>query len=272
LPFNFSAADPTNGGIIFGNIAFPTNSVSNLLAGLTYVNIHTALNPDGEIRAQLVPLSNSPPQIVCPTNGTVECGASATFTAQVFDQEGDALTVVWDVNGVPFETNSVPAQSPAAMVPVSLSSALPLGTNVLTITATDSASNSVTCSATITVVDTIPPVIASESAQPNVLWPPNHKFVPVMVRATVTDACGPTTWKIVSVSSNEADNGKGGGNTSPDWMITGAHTVKLRAERSGNGSGRIYSITIQAMDAAGNVSAEAVVHVTVPHDQGHGKK
>src|SRR4051812_44976195 len=53
LPFSFSAANPTNGGIIFGNIVFPTNSVSNLLAGLTYVNVHTALNPDGEIRAQL---------------------------------------------------------------------------------------------------------------------------------------------------------------------------------------------------------------------------
>lgn len=272
MPFNFSAANPTNGGIIFGNIAFPTNSISNLLAGLTYVNVHTALNPEGEIRAQLVPLSNSPPQLICPGDATVECATTVTYTAHVFDPEGDAVTVVWSVNGVALQTNSVAAQNPPTVLPVIFTGSLPLGTNVLTVTATDTATNTVSCSATITVVDTIPPVITSASASPNVLWPPNHKFVPIAVRATVTDACGPTTWKIVSVSSNEPGNGTGDGNTSPDWVITGAHTVKLRAERSGNDSGRVYSIAIQATDAAGNLSSESVVNVNVPHDRGHGKK
>jgi endo-1,4-beta-xylanase len=40
----------------------------------------------------------------------------------------------------------------------------------------------------------------------------------------------------------------------------------LRAERSGNSDGRVYSINYQAMDASGN-STSATVTVEVPHNQ-----
>ena len=42
VPYSFPAANPAIGGVIFGNILWPTNETSNLLAGVTYVNIHTA--------------------------------------------------------------------------------------------------------------------------------------------------------------------------------------------------------------------------------------
>jgi hypothetical protein len=42
---------------------------------------------------------------------------------------------------------------------------------------------------------------------------------------------------------------------------------KLRAERSGTGDGRIYTITYQATDACGN-SSVVELYVTVPHDKG----
>jgi hypothetical protein len=93
-------------------------------------------------------------------------------------------------------------------------------------------------------------------------------MVTVTVSAVVTDHCGQTSWKIIGVKSNEAVNGTGDGNTSPDWQILGSHTVSLRAERSGNGSGRIYTITIQASDASGNLSTAKSVTVTVPKSQG----
>jgi hypothetical protein len=73
------------------------------------------------------------------------------------------------------------------------------------------------------------------------------------------------------VSSNEPVNEKRDGNTAPDWGITGDLSVSLRAERTGRGSGRIYTITVDCTDASGNTATETVV-VIVPHDQKKGRK
>jgi hypothetical protein len=72
----------------------------------------------------------------------------------------------------------------------------------------------------------------------------------------------------VSISSNEPPSTPGSGNTSADWQVLDAHHVQLRAERSGTGTGRIYTNTITCTDTSGNSSSQDVV-VTVPHDQGH---
>jgi hypothetical protein len=117
---------------------------------------------------------------------------------------------------------------------------------------------------TITVLDTLAPVISGISATPNSLWPPNHKMRNVVINYTATDNCSAVT-TYLTVSSNEAINGNGDGNTTPDWEIIDNHLVKLRAERSGNGSGRIYTITIVATDDCGNTS-QSIVLVTVAHD------
>jgi hypothetical protein len=45
--------------------------------------------------------------------------------------------------------------------------------------------------------------------------------------------------------------------------------LKLRAERSAKGPGRIYTITVECVDTAGNKSMRDVT-VTVPHDHGKG--
>ena len=212
-------------------------------------------------------ITNSPPSVTCPTNTSAECGTLSILTAAVSDADGDALTVVWSVNGAALQTNAVAGSDSLAGTNVSLAAILPLGTNVVAVTATDSSTNSAACSTTVTVVDTTPPVIHSVTANPAVLWPPNHKMITVQVHADVTDTCGAATWKIISVTSNEAVDAKGSGHTSPDWQITGDHTVKLRAERSGKCSGRIYTITIKATDLSGNTSQKTVT-VTVPHSQG----
>jgi hypothetical protein len=108
-----------------------------------------------------------------------------------------------------------------------------------------------------------PPIITSASASPNTLWPPNHKMVPVTVSVSATDNSGAVpTCQIVSVSSSEPINGLGEGDTAPDWQITGPLTVNLRAERSGKGTGRTYTIIVACTDASGNTSTAAVtVHV-----------
>lgn len=113
--------------------------------------------------------------------------------------------------------------------------------------------------------DNVPPVISSLTATPAMIWPPNHKMVAVTITAEASDNVDPApSTRIISVSSNEPVNGTGDGDTAPDWEITGGLTLKVRAERAGGGSGRIYTITVQSTDAAGN-SSTGTVTVTVPH-------
>ena len=110
---------------------------------------------------------------------------------------------------------------------------------------------------------TNPPVVVPiATASPNVLFPPNHKLVPVTI--TVSNHDSFNSCRIVSVTSNEP-----GGKNSPDFIITGDLTLQLRAERSGKSkSGRIYTIEVACTDGAGNTTSTTVV-VTVPHNRNH---
>ena len=143
----------------------------------------------------------------------------------------------------------------------------PLGMTTVQWTTTDDSGHHGTDSQLVTIQDTTPPVISSVTATPNSLWPPNHKMVPVSVAVSVADVCDATpSCEITSVASNEPINGTGDGNTDPDWVITGSLTLQLRAERAGNGTGRIYTITVECSDGSGNNSTKDVT-VVVAHDQ-----
>jgi predicted extracellular nuclease len=118
-------------------------------------------------------------------------------------------------------------------------------------------------------LDQTPPTL-SVSVSPNVLWPPNHKYVTVNATVSVSDNVDPSpTVTLLSVTSNEPDDapGDGDGNTTGDILIVDDFTFRLRAERSGSGSGRVYTITYQATDAHGNTTSTSAT-VTVPHSRG----
>jgi hypothetical protein len=90
-------------------------------------------------------------------------------------------------------------------------------------------------------------------------------MVDVTVNYNTANNCGPATCTL-SVTSNEPVNGGGDGNTAPDWEVIDDHHVRLRAERSGNGTGRIYTITITCTDSMGG-TATATTTVRVPHNR-----
>jgi len=103
------------------------------------------------------------------------------------------------------------------------------------------------------------------------LWPPSHKLVPITATLTTTDVCNAApTLELVSITSNEPDNGLGDGDTTGD--IQGAvigtddRTFLLRSERSGPGGGRVYTVTYQASDASGNTTTKQAF-VSVPKNQ-----
>lgn len=142
-----------------------------------------------------------------------------------------------------------------------------IGQNSVILTATDEEGSPGACTAIVTVKDTTPPVIESSSATPNMLWPPNHKMTKITVGATATDNCTPSpVCAISNVSSDEPVNGLGDGDMAPDWLITGAMTLNLRAERSGKGDGRVYTITLTCADGRGN-SSNGTTSVAVPLNQ-----
>ncbi len=141
------------------------------------------------------------------------------------------------------------------------------GAYTVTWTYVDNNGNFVKQTQAVVVEDTIPPVIESIVATPDVLRPPNHKMVLVTLNVSASDNCDLAPFcQIISVSSNEPENGLGDGDMAPDWEITGNLTANLRAERSGKGSGRVYTITVRCTDYAGNSSEEQTT-VTVPHDK-----
>ena len=118
--------------------------------------------------------------------------------------------------------------------------------------------------------DTTPPTMTC-SVTPDILWPPNHKLVNVTATVTVADGeSGAAGFTLVSVTSNEPDNGLGDGDQPNDiqgFVLGTADTSGfLRGERSGKGNGRVYTLTYQGSDVAGN-STTCSTAVTVPHNR-----
>jgi predicted extracellular nuclease len=113
----------------------------------------------------------------------------------------------------------------------------------------------------------VPPQFDTLSATPNLLWPPNHKYVDVAVTAVVSDNFDPNpSVSLLGIRVNEPDNGKGDGNTTNDVVIVDDTTFKLRAERSGQGSGRTYTLTHEVTDSCGNSTIDSTV-LSVPKNQ-----
>ncbi len=200
------------------------------------------------------------PIILCSSNQTVACGTTAVVANIIKDLDGEPLQIEWLINGQSFKTNNYPGSTNAFAI--ALTNSFPLGTNIVTIRVNDGVST-VECNSSVVVTDTTAPDIKSIRATPAVIWPPNHKLVPVAFEVNAED-CGSVIWRIDRVESNESEAGPGSDNTSADWIIRDDHTAFVRAERSARGTGRVYTIWIRVTDDAGNSTATPV-QVIVPH-------
>lgn len=121
----------------------------------------------------------------------------------------------------------------------------------------------------LNVCDEIAPVFTTLSVTPDTLWSSNHKYVEVIATVEASDNFDPNpTITLVSVTSNEPDDGEDDGKTVDDIVIIDDYTFWLRAERSGIGTGRIYTITYMVTDACGNYTIQEV-YVTVPLSMGN---
>jgi trimeric autotransporter adhesin len=198
-------------------------------------------------------LVNAPPVAVCEdvtVSAGATCAASASIDGGSFDPEGGAVTCV---------------QSPPGPYGI--------GDTTVTLTCTDPHGATATCSATVTVVDDTPPNVVT-TGTPITLWPPNHAYHSFSLEdcvVAVSDNCDgaldvTTAATIVRIESDEAEKAPGSGNTCADAVITSATTSDLRAERVGNGDGRVYTVHFETTDGSGNIGSGTCT-VQVPRDR-----
>jgi hypothetical protein len=270
-----SAADPDNNVASFA--WFRGSRTGQLIGTRSTVEVEQPLTPANEppttyvfkvidefgqyaeAITKITVLDTTPPTVTAPPDKTAECKGVGTLveigTATASDM-CDAAPVVGH-------------NAPGGFL-------FPLGTTKVTWTATTSTArdplkNVATAEQQVTIVDTKPPSL-TVTLSPSVLWSPDHKLVPITAKITVTDECDPNpTVELISIVSNEADNGLGDGDTARDiqghTLNTDDRSFLLRSERSGNGSGRVYTVTYQATDASGHKSPLTSATVTVPKNQ-----
>jgi len=191
---------------------------------------------------------------------SVEAGSPAAVSAVLTDRITQAPiageTVTFTGPGATASAITDAAGSASATL------ALPLGSHAVTVTFAGDPSRLLegsTATATIAVVDTTPPAIASVTPSPSSLWPPTKAMRPVAITVAAADGVDPAVaCRVTSITSNEG--------TAADRTIAGPLSVALRADRNGSGSGRIYTITVGCRDASGNTST-ASTRVVVPHDR-----
>jgi predicted extracellular nuclease len=115
--------------------------------------------------------------------------------------------------------------------------------------------------------ESVPPD-AEVTVNRDTLWPPNHKYVRIKATVEAFDNLDPDpTVALLSVTSDEPDEGLDDEDLPVDIVIVDDYTFKLRAERWEEGDGRTYTITYQVTDSCGNTTVETAT-VTVPHDLG----
>ncbi len=253
-----ASSDPMGGELActwvgpFGTVTGPNPVVSLATGmhsvGLTVVN-DVGLSDSDHLLATV--RDTTPPTLELPTSLVVEAtsgaGAAVGYSVTAVDACGAASATCTPPSGAAFA----------------------LGLTPVFCQAVDQAGNSTTGQFSVSVLDTTPPVISTLSPSEVVLWPPSHAMRPVTIAASVADqvdqsvACG-----IAAVASNEPVEGLGDGDTSPDWVIDGALAVHLRAERSGQADGRVYTISVRCTDDAGN-SSLGTTTVTVPKSRDH---
>ncbi len=224
----------------------------------------TATSPNGTrtlvVGVDIAPVANAGADQAaeCPGPVTLD-GSGSTDANSTAGTNDDIATYAWFLGATRIAEGEVAHVN------------LPVGTHVITLRVTDKAGATDTDEVTVTIVDTKPPVVTLRMS-PERLWPPNHKMKSVEAIFDIRDCDPAPRVQLVSVTSNEQENGLGDGDTAPD--VAGAslgaddRSVQVRSERAGVGSGRVYTFVYRVTDASGNAT-DATATVTVPHDQGH---
>lgn len=240
----FTPSPNFNGGASF-RYQVCDNGTPSLCA---YATVNVTVNP-----------VNDAPTIDAIADQTVEIGGSVSFTATAADIDSPLSSLRFGLDGAPAGALIDPVTGAFTWTPAT---AQAHAIYTFKVTVSD---GFLTTPATvnINVTDTTGPAMSDLKLGTMLLWPANHQMVDVSVDYTDSDLGDAAPVCTLSVLSNEPVNGLGDGDMAPDWTIVDANHVRLRAERSGTGNGRVYTITATCADKWGNASQKSAT-VTVP--------
>lgn len=258
------------------------NGEANLaLAELSWFSVgqHTLkleVDDGSEIRSDdmILAVENSAPNAAATGGGVYEIFSPVFLGGEVSDFDGDTLSYNWS-DGVNLlqsgEINSIYGGDPVKLPSYTIEN-LPLGSHIFFLTVDDGINEIIAqSSVNVDVVDNTKPTI-SPVPESTILWPPNHKMVDMVIKMNANDNSGEPVNISATITSNEPEDGLGDGDTGPDWTDasynpeTDELSFQLRAERSGSGEGRIYTVHATVIDLYGNLSSTDIEFL-VPHDK-----
>lgn len=248
------------------------NTLQPLSIGTHYFTLEISDGKSISSDEMILTINNSAPHAGPSGGGVYQISTPVVIDGQVSDFDGDLLSYEWWEGGNLLASGTIQAVyggTPAGLPSHTINN-LDLGIHTLTLKVSDRVNQPVSSNINVEIIDTIAPII-SPAADKTILWPAKHQMVNVTIFTNSSDNSGDPVSLTAIVSSNEPQNGLGDGDTSPDWtepiVSDGIITLQLRAERSGKGNGRIYTIYMVASDQSGN-SSTAQVNILVPHDKG----
>ncbi len=209
------------------------------------------------------------------TGNTLEAntlgGSTYTVTASLGDDDGEAMLLAWTIDGATGPTAKIPAGTPFSGGAWYLKGTLSVGEHTIKATLTNNPAKAgltaATFSTVITVTDTAAPVVQRIIASPPTLPHSDPSLRSINLKVNGFEASDRINWKILSVYCNEGSKTDG----QPNWRLSGSHGLWLRGGCRSKKHDRVYVITVDVWDDAGQHS-QGTARVTVPHKAGKSSK
>src|SRR5205823_5963042 len=178
--------------------------------------------------------------------GSVRCGCATTTSTTTSTTTTSTSTTTTSSTTSTTTSTTIGSTTTTTSTTVTTTSTSTTTTTTTTSTTTPTTSTSTTTSTTTTSTTTTTvangaPDCSGAAASPVELFPPDHKFVAVSVTG-ITDSGDPISITFTRVEQDEPPATGG----CPDAMGVGTGALALRAERNGQGDGRVYHVHFTA--------------------------
>lgn len=243
----------SHGTLALGTLALGTLAVGTLAACGGDEELPAVAEAQEALVVECIDLGEPAPEgaWICGEDRVVECSSHGGGSVRLIHASLDAL--------------QIEAACDELHLAASAEGPFPVGDSVIEVSEVDGAP---LCASRLTVVDTTPPKPGGGYLE---LWPPNHELywlLPEECAAGASDVCDPDVRvELLWATSDEPLDDTGDGDTEEDIVDLGCDGVGLRAERAGDGDGRVYRVAYRVSDDHGN-AAEGGCVVVVRHDQG----